>query len=238
MTQSRQCLLLVFVLAVLNGCATLPEYAAPKLVAFEGIDSDRDDSITYRKLQRSDFRGEQPPGSFDERMAAVTCAYIEPLIDRDAIEIEDVETLDGAQSYRITLHNLMFRALLDRDCSWWNPAVDDREEDYILEHEQVHFALFEVAAREWTDAPPMQLQVMVGNRSSMIDKVREQFEQHFDERMDELMRQNREFDRQTSVGYDPLKQQKWVDKVKTLLETTAATGQRISAGFYTQGLNE
>ena len=239
MTRPRQLLLLVVAFVLLGACTSLPEYAAPKLVAFDEIDTGRVDSISYRQLQRSDFRGDEPPGSFDERMAAVTCAYIEPLIDSEAIEIKNVLMQDGSKGYSITLHNMKFRALMDRECSWWNPAVDELREEYILAHEQIHFALFEVAAREWTEAPPLQMQFKAEERDVMIGKVREQFERSFDERMAGLMQQNYEFDRQTSVGYDPLKQQKWADKVKNLLEATAETGRAISAaGFDFRGLEE
>ena len=232
MTQPGQRWLLVAVLVMLNACASLPEYAAPKLVAIEDIDTDREDSIPYRLLQRSDFRGERPPGSFDERMAAVTCAFIEPLIDPEALEIEQGAMSDGAPSFRITLHNLKYRALMDRACSWWNPAVDDQREDYILAHEQIHFALFEVAARDWSDAPPLKFNFRAENQDDVVEKIRIKFKQQFDEKMETLMRQNRDFDEQTSVGYDPLKQQVWAERVRQLLEESAETGRAIAAAAF------
>ncbi len=45
------------------------------------------------------------------------------------------------------IDRLRFRAEMERDCSWWNPGVRSRDEPRILEHEQMHFVLFEIAAR-------------------------------------------------------------------------------------------
>ena len=162
-------------------------------------------------------------------MAAVTCAHIEPLIDREGIVIHEAVMQDGSDGYHITLNNLKFRALLDRNCSWWNPSVSSLEEEYILQHEQIHFALFEIAAREWTEAPPVQLRIKAGSRTEMLKKMRQQFEQHLEERMAVLMELNREFDEQTSVGYDPEKQEEWWNQVQTRLTDTEATGQAIIA---------
>ena len=227
MTQPLRKILLAILLSGLAGCAGLPEYAAPKQVAIEYDESTPRDSIAYRSLFRKDFRGLEPPPQFDERMAAVTCAHIEPLIDREGIVIREAVMKDGSQGYHITLRNLKFRALLDRSCSWWNPAVSSLEEDYILQHEQIHFALFEVAAREWTEAPPLELRIKAGNRNEMLEKMREQFERHLDQRMAVLMELNREFDEQTSVGYDPEKQEEWWDQVQTQLADTRITGEKI-----------
>ncbi len=229
MTQPKFRLLLLAVVTLLAGCAGLPDYAAPKQVTIEYDENTPRDSIAYRSLFRKDFRGMTPPPQFDERMAAVTCAHIEPLIDREGIVIHEALMSDGSRGYHITLRNLKFRALLDRNCSWWNPAVSSLEEDYILQHEQIHFALFEVAAREWTRAPPVELRIKAGSRTEMLQKMRKQFERHLDKRMDALMELNREFDEQTSVGYDPEKQEMWWEQVHTRLDETREVGEEIVA---------
>ena len=229
MTRPLRQFFLTILLAGLAGCASLPEYAAPKQVTIDYDDSTPRDSIAYRSLFRKDFRGAEPPPEFDERMAAVTCAHIEPIIDREGIVIDEAAMRDGSDGYHITLNNLRFRALLDRNCSWWNPEVSSLEEDYILQHEQVHFALFEVAAREWTEAPPVELRVKAGSRTEMLAKMRQQFERHLEQQMAELMALNREFDEQTSVGYDPEKQQEWWDRIQARLAETEATGEKIVA---------
>jgi hypothetical protein len=227
MTRPLRKILVAILLTGLAGCAGLPEYAAPKQVTIDYDESAPRDSIAYRSLKRNDFRGTEPPPEFDERMAAVTCAHIEPLIDREGIAIVEAPMADGSDGYHITLNNLKFRALLDRNCSWWNPAVSDLDVDYILRHEQIHFALFEVAARDWTEAPPVELRVEAGSRAEMLAKMRRQFEQHLENKMDELLALNREFDEQTSVGYNPEKQKEWWREVQARLAATAATGREI-----------
>jgi len=227
MTQPLCKILLVILLTGLAGCAGLPEYAAPKQVTIDQDDSQPRDSIAYRPLKRNDFRGSEPPPEFDERMAAVTCAHIEPLIDREGIAIEEVKMADGSAGYHIALNNLKFRALLDRNCSWWNPVVNNLDVEYILQHEQIHFALFEIAARDWSQEPPVELSIQAGSREEMLEKMRGQFEQHLEDKMDDLLAVNREFDEQTSVGYDPEKQADWWHRVQTRLVDTAEIGRRI-----------
>ena len=47
-----------------------------------------------------------------------------------------VEGRDGSQAWAAVIDRLRFRAEMERDCSWWNPAVPRRDEARILEHEQ------------------------------------------------------------------------------------------------------
>ena len=48
----------------------------------------------------------------------------------------------------MTPRDLRFRAQMDRKCSWWNPKDLGFPQEYILEHEQIHFALCELGARD------------------------------------------------------------------------------------------
>ena len=219
MAQPGWILVFAAFVAAATACTALPEYAAPKLVAFdeENIPTD---GVTYRPLKRLDFQGWRPPAGFDERMAAVTCAYIEPIIDRDALTVHEAVMQDGTRGYHVTFNNLRFRAFMDRNCSWWNTANTEEDIEYILEHEQIHFALFEVAARQWSADPPIQLRIKAGSREAMKDKMREQFAAQMDEKMSVLMEQNRKFDEETSLGYNIKKQKKWLEKVNAQLEKT------------------
>ena len=49
---------------LLLGCATLPEYAAPKGGVVDAGKLDSSDVIGYRQLTRADFRGTQAPPEF------------------------------------------------------------------------------------------------------------------------------------------------------------------------------
>jgi len=207
---------------LLSACTTgkLPDYAAPSVTYVDSEDIDMSDVISYRQLTRDDFRGEKPPADFDERMAAVTCVYTQPLVDRNGIVIEPVDSEDGEQFYQVTFNNLRYRALMNRNCSWWNPRTNGLEEDYVLEHEQIHFALFEAAAREWGEMPPLRLRVKAQSRSAMRLEVQQQFEARMQQRLAALREQNYRFDEDTSVGLNPVKQKKWLNSVMARLRKT------------------
>ena len=59
---------------------------------------------------------------------------------------------DGSVFYRSGATRLRFFAQMDRNCSWWNPGEVGLPDDYILEHEQIHFALFELEARRLNES--------------------------------------------------------------------------------------
>ena len=209
----RRLALLMLGAAIVIGCSTsrLPGYARPSVVFVDNEEMDMSDVIAYRELVRDDFRGGRPPSDFDERMAAVTCVYTQPLVDKQGIEIELAGSEDGEPVFEVTYNNLRYRALMNRGCSWWNPNTRIFEEDYILEHEQIHFALFEAAAREWNREPPLRVRV---RRQDPAAQLRE--------RLDALRAQNLRFDEETSLGHNPDRQRQWLDEVMTRLEKNAA----------------
>ena len=118
---------------------------------------DTSDVIPYRALQRGDFQGEHPPKVFLGRVdlprpVAVSCAYV-AADPRARVFAEPV----GYQRrrYRPRVEDLTFRAMFSRSCSWWN-RDHGLSPTYVLQHEQIHFALFEAAARRLNrDVPRM-----------------------------------------------------------------------------------
>lgn len=131
-----------------TGCAGLPDYARP-MAEVRGLeDYGAGDVIPYRALRRADFLASAPPPQVEAHAAslrAYTCANISP--DPD----QRVEMLpEAAGSYRARLTRFHFRAEMDRSCSWWNPRPVRLPDEYILQHEQIHFAIVEVSARRLT----------------------------------------------------------------------------------------
>jgi len=55
---------------------------------------------------------------------------------------------DGEISYLVHIRHLRFMAQILPDCSWWNPQTRTRDMRRVLEHEQIHFALIEIGARQ------------------------------------------------------------------------------------------
>ena len=203
--------------------------AAPALAAGHGgvypVRLDTADAIPYRALERGDFQGEHPPKPFLGRVdlprpVAVSCAYV-AADTRARLFAEPV----GYQRrrYRPRVENLSFRGMFSRSCSWWN-RDHDLSPLYVLEHEQIHFALFEVAARRLNRDVPRMLNsaaVEAASPDSVIALARRQIEDALQRSIAETARLNVEFDRATSGGFSPDRQEAWRLRVEKDLEELA-----------------
>jgi hypothetical protein len=203
----------ICVAIALAACSPLPKFARPQVID----DPDflkKEDVILYRPLTREDFKGVEPPRGFDQRMAAAVCAYIEPEeSDGRKLAIEYLGTTRGKHQYSVNHSEMTFSARVDRDCSWWNPgnAQNQLPANCILQHEQVHFALFEIAAREMSrEFRAMTFRISGTDTDSLKQDLEKQVQRFFRQRMDRLVRENFEFDEQTSAKFDPLRQMEWL----------------------------
>lgn len=193
--------------------SNLPKFAEPTGGAVDPSTLSDGDRIAYRVLTPQDFLAEAPPPEmtkYAERMGAVTCAHVFTEPDPQYY-IE--ETADG---FRGAYNHLNFVARMDRTCSWWNPKKSHVPEEYILQHEQIHFALAESAARR-LDAKAQQVIAELrpsGSTQKSVEKVLTgTVQEMMQEAMEELMRRNLKFDQDTSNTYAPEKQQEWYDTV-------------------------
>jgi hypothetical protein len=200
------------------GCGGLPEYAAPKQASLDGRNPLEGDLIAYRKLERGDFRGKEAPEAFravKDRVGAATCARI--VSDPPAeIEITQTTSPKGETSVTGRIKTVGYRALMDRACSWWNDKAKDQDPVYVLQHEQIHFALFEVEARR-LDKEVQELAHDHVFEGDSVDEVKEDVQSRiqglFDDTSETLLERNRDFDEDTSLGYKPAQQQEWFDTV-------------------------
>ncbi|HKJ51506.1 MAG TPA: hypothetical protein VKB27_08380 [Gammaproteobacteria bacterium] len=200
----------------LIACARLPDYARP--VALDSGTLQKQDVIGYRRLQRADFKGLQPPPGFDHRMGAAICAYLENNIEAESFEFRYLGTANSSHVYEVTVNSPRIRAFMDRDCSWWNPELADSASDYVLEHEGVHFAIFEIAARKWSrDLETAVFRIAGSDESELQRDMQKQFDNFWEGRKSELDARNLEFDEQTSAVFDPERQKKWLATVRSEL---------------------
>ena len=223
MPRTGHWLLLVCCAALSIGCASLPEYARPIVLTDPDL-LKKEDVIDYRRLTRADFKAAEPPVGFDHRIAAAICAYIEPAGGSDAAEIRFLGQNNDQYLYSVSYDDPQFRARMDRDCSWWNLSVKgDLPEPYILEHEQVHFALFEIAARKWSEEIDfVSFEISGSDPESLQHDLQSQIDEYLQQRMEDLRRRNLEFDEQTSAFYDPGRQREWLAMVRQSLQTESA----------------
>lgn len=189
-------------------------------------DAAADDLIRYRTLSRADFRNTRPPDDTRQRaheLAAVTCIRIRT--DPDvSMHVGSSDDIDGPERFEGWLGHLRFQAVMDRACSWWNP--DGRyPEDYTLEHEQIHFAIREIAARRLNQAATAlveTLHVTADTEQEVLRTLRARVEELFNEHDDAALRRNRELDEQTSLGQHEERQNQWWREIERELRETDA----------------
>jgi hypothetical protein len=58
--------------------------------------------------------------------------------------------LYGQRYFFGRIERLAFEAVMLPDRSWWNPKIPANMRGYVLQHEQIHFALMELAAQQLT----------------------------------------------------------------------------------------
>ena len=170
----------------------------------------RADTIAYRSLRRSDFRAKAPPAerSVDaEHMGAYTCGR---LIPEEPIAIRIEPAGRGFVAHAPTLR---VRGVMDRGCSWWNDELRSAQPAaYILQHEQIHFALIELAARGM-ETRGRALEA----RGATIEAAHAAFQHALDalhrDTATAVQRRSGELDRDTSGVYRPDVQQRWYDRV-------------------------
>jgi hypothetical protein len=116
---------------------------------------------------------------------------------------------------------LHFRAQMNRLRSWWNPTLEGVPESYVLEHEQIHFAIAEAEARK-LNAQAAELTARMHAKGDSQEAVRDAIQKKLDDvirgALDDLMERNGKFDEDTSARYDPKKQREWMKRLTSELE--------------------
>jgi hypothetical protein len=227
---------------VVLGCSRLPDSAAPSGGLVDPSSVDLSDAIPYRTLTRADFKGTKAPAPFAavaDRVGAATCGHVLTTPETQlAIVGEGVQ--GGEMRYRVSVKALRFRALMDRSCSWWNDGVAAFAPEYVLEHEQIHFALYELGARQLNESASEIARKMQNEGSSKEDVQRaaeQTLRQAVLDAVEEILEENRAFDEDTSLGYKPDRQKVWLGKVTSKLQATkqwARAGQPAHARLFAE----
>jgi len=217
----------LFAFALL-GCHTLPEYAAPKGGVVDSGKLDSSDVIGYRQLTREDFRGTKAPTEFAkvaDRVGAATCGQVRTTADTVFLINWRQDTPATEKRHWVQVKKLEFMALMDRHCSWWNEKAAARQPFYVLQHEQIHFALYELGARK-LNASVDAIKHEMSSEGKSQQEVKAHAQQALNEALqkatEELLERNRDFDQDTSLGYRPDRQRDWLRKVTAELAETQA----------------
>ena len=179
------------------------------------LDLSRVDSLDltgYRSLRRDDFSGAHAPAQFLHSQVlpvAVSCIYV--VVNPGARIYAEPRIVDGVTTYVPLVSDLSFQAVLSRSCSWWNKE-HSVSPAYVLEHEQIHFALYEVAARRLNQSAAgliRSLPVSTKSAQSAIASTQQFLQQSLNRMMQQIVKDNTRFDRETSFGFQPDRQERW-----------------------------
>jgi hypothetical protein len=210
------------------GCSTLPEYAAPKGGVVEAGKLDSSDVISYRLLTRADFRGTHAPPEFAQvadRVGAATCGQVRTTSDTTFFIKWRQETPTSEKHHWVEVKKLSFMALMDRRCSWWNDKAAARAPGYVLQHEQIHFALYELGARKLNasvEALKRDMTAEGGSQAEVESRAQRALNDALVKATEDLLDRNRDFDEDTSLGYRPDRQRAWLQRVNDELSATQA----------------
>ena len=179
------------------------------------------EAFPYRRLTPADFRATEPPPiaspEYLRQVGALLCGRIVP---RRWIRARRVES--GYEGY---VDELSFRAVFVPECSWWNYQVKPLAAEYVLAHEQIHFALYEITARRLNAEASRIVQTIrapAPDREAAREGAARLLDAEIARGLAELERRNARFDEDTSMALDGAKQAKWARRVELELAALAS----------------
>jgi hypothetical protein len=209
---------------LMPACAQLPEYAKPHRVQIDEISNHSPTGFTYRQLTTDDFRATSLPKNLSthgERINAQSMIQIR-MTPNSSFSITRWPYSDQIGYTGIFTH-LAFEAFMIPDKSWWSPKIKPEIAGYVLQHEQIHFALMELAARKLTrDAQQWASNLLVIRETpqEVHSEVFQQIKEMINSAMEANQKRHEEFDKDTSLFYSPSWQAWWLEKVEEELKQT------------------
>ena len=219
---NRVLLLLLLLPVLIVGCVRLPEYARPQFHAPVDNGLAGRAGFSYRQLEINDFQAESLSPDYvqyNHRIGAQSCISIRPSKD---MKIRIVQSYyQNMLFYAGTILQLKFEAIFVPECSWWNPNLARGREGYVLQHEQIHFALTELAARELTREANNEVKgyMAIGNTAAESqEEIKTKLQTMTREAMKAGMEEHTDFDEDASIFYDPRAQRRWLERVDVRLK--------------------
>lgn len=212
-------------LAALAGCARLPDYAMPSSGPMLDDPMLLADAFTYRRLTRDDFQAVSLPPERAGHAASINahaCTQIRP--GRDTRLVISRSRLAGSDMVLGSVQQIAFEAVLIPGCSWWNPDLAERYTAYVLQHEQIHFAITEVAARRLTAETRENLSgfmVVEYSTEDAKNAIAQKIRSMIKTAVDESLKTHTAFDEETSLFHSPRRQQWWMEKMEAALAAAA-----------------
>ena len=207
-------------LLFLGSCVRLPDYAQPHF--YQNTDPLPRNVITYRKLTRADFQAKEPPPHLQDHTKHLNAHIVTSIRVAPTSRFSvSSTTIYGQEIYSGQMEELSFEAVMSPANSWWNLHLEKGREGYVLQHEQIPFALTEISARRLTVTAAGERVALAGFDSSIaaVKKgLMEKINALITASRDDLLKEQTAFDEDTSMRYSPKTQQKWWQRVTEELQ--------------------
>lgn len=206
---------------LIAGCTQLPEYARPRFHEPGDGPGHDGEGFRYRALTIEDFQAPDLPPEFENynhHINAHSCISIRPSQTSQVRITQGV--YDGHMFFVGSFPEVTFEAVFVPACSWWNPEIPPNKKSYVLQHEQIHFALAELAARQLTRENREEFKDYLAINDSyqaVQDELRAKLETLTHDAMEANFEEHTDFDEDTSLRYDPRAQHWWLEEVEARL---------------------
>ncbi len=218
---NKDFLLLLLLPVLIVGCVQLPKYAQPQFHAPVDKGLANRAGFSYRQLDIKDFQAESLSPDYDQynhHIGAQSCISIRPSKD---LKIRIVQSYYQNMLFYVgTILHLKFEAVFVPECSWWNPKLAKGREGYVLQHEQIHFALTEIFARKLTLEANNEVKgyLAIGRTvAESQEEIKKKLQTMAREAMKVSVEGHTDFDEDTSMFYDPRAQRRWLERVDVRL---------------------
>jgi len=207
-----------------SACAQLPDYAKPRTMQIDEIHKVIPTGFTYRQLTPEDFRATSLPENLSahaEGINAQAATQIRVTADSN-FSITRRPFLDRID-YSGSINHIAFEAVMIPNNSWWNPKIKAAIKGYVLQHEQIHFALTELAARKLTsDARKWSSNLLIIKQTpqEVHAEIVRQIKDMINSAMKANQKRHLKFDEDTSLFYNPSRQVWWLETVEKELRQT------------------
>jgi len=183
--------------------------------------------VSYRILTLEDFRSSASSDNapHSKKTGVVSCARIRMASKAKVVAIpQPLLRRGGFPGYIGNFTDLEFYAVLDRECLAWNQRNAEREVSILLEHEQAHFAIMEIAARR------LNRQLYEGSlkfrfKGATQDEVGRAGEKIIANILtkgaERALARSQQFDLETDYGSLVVKQGSWVELLQEEMEDLA-----------------
>jgi len=221
---NKTILLFPLFLILAAGCAQLPEYARPRVVDVEDRQVSLEQAFTYRAVTVDDFQAQALPEdlvSHAQNIAAHACCRIRTTKDTRYKITRGY--LNEQIHYFGSIQSAGFEALMIPECSWLNPDLDEDKLEYVMQHEQIHFALMELAARKLNREAKEEFKHFIAiqsTRNAARDEVAAKIKDMVRSANEAVLIEHTAFDEETSLYFDPESQQRWFERVEKQLFLT------------------